>query len=84
MERVGGAESGVGVAVGSGVAVGINAARVCSTEIWTHICVASIPISGVGAACGFGAQADIKKRNAMILKYFRFTMSPSPSAKLLF
>jgi len=42
------------------VAVGTSAAIVCSTESLTHIWVASKPISGVGAACGLGAQDVIK------------------------
>ena len=59
VERIMGVGSGVGVAVGSGVAVGTSAAMVCSTESLTHIWVASMPISGVGAACGLGAQEVI-------------------------
>jgi len=41
----------------------------------THIWVASIPISGVGATCGLGAQEVIKtmikeRINELLLKYF--------------
>ena len=49
----------MGVAVDSGVGVGTSAAMVCSTESLTHIWVASMPMSGVGAACGLGAQEVI-------------------------
>jgi len=61
VERSMGVGVGVGVAAGSGVAVGTSAAMVCSTDSLTHIWVASIPISGVGAACGLGAQDVINK-----------------------
>jgi hypothetical protein len=69
----------VGIAVDSGVAVGIKAARVCSTDILTHICVASIPISGVGAACGFGEQEAIKEILMKRIKTLLFKIITSPN-----
>ena len=60
VDRIKGVGTAVEVAVGSNVAVGTSATRVCSTESLTHIWVASMPISGVGAACGLGEQEVIR------------------------
>ena len=76
VDRSMGVGSGVGVAVGSVVAVGTRAAIVCSTESFTHIWVASMPISGVGAACGLGAQ----EVNNIMIKKIKKSVLP----KLLF
>lgn len=79
VERITGVGMSVGVAVGSGVAVGTKAAKVCSTENFTHIWVASMPISGVGAACGLGAQdaANIIIENRIKIFLTKIFYSPN-------
>ena len=79
VKRMIGVGTSVGVAVSSGVAVGIKAAKVCSTDSLTHIWVASIPISGVGAACVFGAQEANNKRLKEIRIIFLFKIITSPN-----
>ena len=79
VERISGVGMSVGVAVGSVVAVGTKAAKVCSTENFTHIWVASMPISGVGAACGLGAQdaANIIIENRIKIFLTKIFYSPN-------
>jgi hypothetical protein len=84
VESTTGSGGSVAVAVGSGVAVGTIAVRVCWTDISTQSCVAIAAISGVGSESGPSEHAVNNKYNAIQTNFFIYIpISPQlePSSK---